>query len=114
LLHLVFAVWKTGKPFDPGHYPWEGPVTGGAAATAASQDSDQTAGHKPDAMPAGEVVTAACADKVAQAAPVGEGTYIDFAHLKGQLPIARVLGHLGLAQRLAGSGPQRRCACPIH
>jgi hypothetical protein len=26
----------------------------------------------------------------------------------------RLLAHLGLAQRLRGSGPQRRCACPIH
>lgn len=23
MLHLVFAVWKTNKPFDPQHYPWE-------------------------------------------------------------------------------------------
>jgi len=22
LLHLVYAVWRTGKPFDPNHYPW--------------------------------------------------------------------------------------------
>ncbi len=22
LLHLVFAVWKSAKPFDPQHYPW--------------------------------------------------------------------------------------------
>lgn len=22
MVHLVFAVWKTGKPFDPNHYPW--------------------------------------------------------------------------------------------
>jgi hypothetical protein len=22
LLHLVYAVWTTGKPFDPHHYPW--------------------------------------------------------------------------------------------
>ena len=28
--------------------------------------------------------------------------------------MARVLEHLGLAARLSGSGPQRRCACPIH
>jgi transposase len=26
LLHLVFAVWKTGRPFDPGHYPWPTPA----------------------------------------------------------------------------------------
>ncbi len=31
LLHLVFAVWKTDKPFDPCHHPWEGP-TGGVGA----------------------------------------------------------------------------------
>src|SRR5262249_19300042 len=23
LVHLVFAVGKTNRPFDPGHYPWE-------------------------------------------------------------------------------------------
>jgi hypothetical protein len=23
LLHLVFALWKTDKPFDAQHYPWE-------------------------------------------------------------------------------------------
>jgi transposase len=22
LLHLVYAIWKTGRPFDPKHYPW--------------------------------------------------------------------------------------------
>jgi DNA primase len=28
--------------------------------------------------------------------------------------MARVLDHLGLTPRLKGSGPQRRCTCPIH
>jgi hypothetical protein len=23
MLHLVFAIWKTNKPFDPRHFPWE-------------------------------------------------------------------------------------------
>ena len=23
LLHLAFAVWKSGQPFDPQHYPWD-------------------------------------------------------------------------------------------
>jgi hypothetical protein len=115
LLHLVFAVWQTGKPFDPEYYPWDEQVAGSAETTAArAAESEQTAGHKPGAVPAEEVVTAACADKVAQAAAVGEGTYIDFSHVKQQLPMERVLGHLGLAERLRGTGPQRRCACPIH
>ena len=26
LLHLVFAVWKTNRPFDEKHYPWENPA----------------------------------------------------------------------------------------
>jgi DNA primase len=39
---------------------------------------------------------------------------VDFAHLKRQLPLARLLDHLGLLGRLRGSGVQRRCACPIH
>ena len=25
LLHLVFAVWKTNRPFDEKHFPWEPP-----------------------------------------------------------------------------------------
>jgi transposase len=117
LLHLVFAIWKSGKPFDPKHHPWEGPADG-TEATAADHSSDKTtgqaAGHKPESAPAGKVVTAACADKVVATVPVGEGTYIDFAHVKTQLSMERVLGQLGLAGRLQGSGEQRRCACPIH
>jgi transposase len=115
LLHLAFAVWKTGRPFDPNHYRREGPACGAEAEAAeAGRGSEQAAGHKPGSVPAEEVVTAACADKVAQPAAAGEGTYIDFAHLKQQLPMEKVLAHLGLASRLRGSGPQRRCACPIH
>jgi transposase len=112
LLHLAFAVWKGGKPFDPGHYPWEGPAADGAAPPAPG--GEQAAGHKPGSVPAEGVVTAACADKVAQAGRAGEGAYIDFAHVKGQLTMGRVLSHLGLDSRLRGGGPQRRRACPIH
>jgi transposase len=120
LLHLAFAVWKTGRPFDPGHYPWEAPAgangeaAAGAAGGPAGEAEGQAAGHTPGSKPAGEVVTAACADKVAPVPSVGEGAHVDFGHLKGQLPMERVLARLGLAQRLRGSGPQRRGACPIH
>ena len=121
LLHLVFALWKSDKPFDPGHHPWEKREPDGAARTGASADEvaagaseKQAAGHKPAAKPVEKVVTAACTSTVGVEEPVGEGTFIDFAHLKGQLTMARLLGHLGLASRLRGGGPQRRCACPIH
>jgi hypothetical protein len=77
LLHLVFALWKSGKPFDPNHYAWAPP----AAAAAAPSDNalspeaetdnalsanEQAAGHKPDTKPAEQVVTAACVPTVAQ------------------------------------------------
>ena len=118
LLHLVFAVWKTDRPFDPGHYPWEGPAGGGeekaGQAGGGAEQQSQAAGHKPESKPAEEVVTAACAARVAEAAALGEGTFVDFAHVKEQLPLERVLGHLGLLERLRGSGAQRRCACPLH
>ena len=81
---------------------------------SAVTDEGQAAGHTPESKPAEEVVTAACGSTVAGADAAGEGTFIDFAHLKSQLPMAKVLDHLGLSQRLRGSGAQRRCACPIH
>ncbi len=124
LLHLAFAVWKSGRPFDPHHYPWHAPAHLEDSDNAMSLEhepsdnamsqEEQAAGHKPDAVPAKPVVTAACADSVASAAPVGESVFIDFAHLKQQLPLARVLDQLGLTARLRGSGPQKRGPCPLH
>jgi len=113
LLHLAFAVWKTGQPFDPKHYPWEG--RNESTPASGLMDEAQAAGHTPD-EPARSVVTATCPSTVADpvAAVDGAGVWLDFAHLKRQLPLARVLDHLGLTARLKGSGPQRRCACPIH
>src|SRR5262249_21218759 len=45
---------------------------------------------------------------------VDESIFLDFAHLKSQLAMARVLEHLGLGWRLCGSGPQRRGPRPLH
>ncbi len=121
LLHLVFALWKTDKPFDGNHYPWEKSSDNEVSSEQkeanqdlVERDKDQAAGHTPEQAPAEKVVTAACAATVASAADLGEGTFLDFAHLKSQLSMARVLDQLGLSARLRGSGAQRRCACPIH
>jgi transposase len=113
LLHLAFAVWKTNTPFDPKHYPWEG--SDESSGADGSMESVQAAGHTPD-EPAEPVVTATCEATAAEAKPAvdGAGVWLDFGHLKRQLPMSRVLAHLGLTPRLKGSGPQRRCACPIH
>ena len=66
LLHLVYAVWKTNRPFDENHFPWEGPsdaqsptaappaVDDGATAAA----NKKAVGHKRD-LPAEKVVTTA-------------------------------------------------------
>jgi hypothetical protein len=122
LLHLVFATWKSDKPFDPSRRaptpePQKvdpGSDTGASMVQEAAADERQAAGHKPAVQPAQEVVTAARAATVADAAEPSEGTFIDFAHLKSQLSMGKVLDHLGLSSRLRGEGQQRRCACPIH
>ena len=121
LLHLAFAIWKTGKPFDPNHYPWgqESKVKGTASGNEESTDiprsqNEQAAGLTCPAQPVRKEVTAACAATVAEIPPAGDGVFIDFAHLKKQLTMAQVLDQLGLLARLRGSGPQRKGPCPLH
>jgi transposase len=112
LLHLVWAIWKTGKPFAKDHYAWEAPAHAGGSDNVLSIE-EEAAGRKP-VEPARSAVTATSPAIVADPAPRGESRAIDFAHLKRQLPLERVLDHLGLLARLRGAGPQRRCPCPIH
>jgi hypothetical protein len=112
LLHLAFAVWKTGKPFDPNHYPWHAPAhvdESGEPSDVSRRVPGQApaAGLKPDE----QEVFAGGATGLPQA---GVSVWLDFAHIKAQLPLARVLDQLGLTPRLKGTGAQKRCACPIH
>ena len=112
LLHLAFAIWKSKKPFDKNHYRWDTPAHVETEAAAPTQQ--QAAGLKLTAEPARKEVTATCPESLPQAEPLDESAFVDFAHLRKQLPMTRVFEHLGLANRLHGSGPQKRCACPIH
>jgi transposase len=41
LVHLVYAVWKSGRPFDPDHYPWEVPAVAPATTPAGGNGADQ-------------------------------------------------------------------------
>ena len=121
LLHLVFAIWKSGRAFDPKHYPWQAP------AEKVASGNEETAGHKARATPASKVVTAvspsvnpdASANKSASTqshesdAPAPAGG-IDFVALRSQITLEQVLAHLGCLSKLKGSGPQRRGSCPIH
>jgi transposase len=104
LLHLVWAIWTTGRPFAKDYYPWQTPTPVAEAA--------QAAGLTP-VEPAAQEVTAACTESLPPEEPGGAGA-VDFAHVKRQLALTRVLDQLGLLGRLRGPGAQRRCTCPIH
>jgi transposase len=126
LLHLAFAVWKTGRPFDSNHYPWQTPThvaidgfgnDAGLTPEREAEGRQQAAGSED----ASEKQPARISAEATKDSPQDStrdtperGCFIDFAHVKRQLPMTRVLDHLGLSSRLRGSGPQRRGACPLH
>jgi len=129
LLHLVFAVWKTNRPFDEKHFRWEGPSDAPLSTTtslptdvsATPSANDKAVGHKRD-LPAKEVVTTA-SSTVEQAPPRVKPTQqptraarsnVDFAFLREQVTMEQVLQHLGLFPQLRGRGQQRRGPCPVH
>jgi transposase len=112
LVHLVFAIWKSGRPFDRNHYPWPTPAHVDQSDNGMSVE-EEAAGRTPVA-PARSAVTPASPAIIADPGAVDESTAVDLAHLKQQLPLERVLDHLGLLPRLRGRGSQRRGACPIH
>jgi transposase len=148
LLHLALAVWKSGKPFDPQHYPWDraahlpgSPTPGSTNPSVEHQVNTQAAGHNNPAIePERSVVTAACvtsnvteaiASDNASAAPsvdtgMSQNTsdiamsqpaaslWVDFEHVKAQLPLARVLEHLQLLDSMRGNSSQRKGPCPLH
>jgi transposase len=122
LLHLVFAVWKTDRPFDAGHSAWEpAGATAAAGEPLAGTGNEEAVGHKRD-EPAGKVVTTASstvgptASAVNPPAPASRvpRPRVDYAFLREQISMERVLAHLGLLERLRGGGPQRRGPCPLH
>jgi transposase len=127
LLHLVFAVWQTDRPFDEGHFPWEAPdstpatATGGAAAAPPPAGNDKAVGHT-QAVPAETVVTTAAPSvettstpvKPAPAAAPPPRPRVDFAFLRAQVTLEHVLRHLGLFAGLRGRGQQLRGCCPVH
>ena len=115
ILHLVFAVWKTDKPFDPNHYPWE-------KAAPHRPAQEETAGRKRD-MPEKEAITAAESTVESAAAPVKEvepsgstsrNGWVDFAWLREQITLEQVLKHVGCLEEFSKRGSQRRGRCPVH
>ena len=129
LLHLVFAVWKTDRPFDPKHFPWESPAdtslsTGSPcdpATSATPSANDRAVGHKRD-LPAKEVVTTAASTVEPTRPPVKPSAQpasvvrpkVDFAFLRQHITMEQVLQYLDLMPQLRGRGEQRRGPCPVH
>ncbi len=135
LLHLVFAVWKSNRPFDAKHYPWEQPsdiqvsmtqpITDTQVSTtpdaAAACANDKAVGHKRD-KPAQEVVTTAPASVAPETIAVNPPAAttpaprpkVDFTFLRQQVSLQQVLEHLGFLDSMRGRGTQQRGPCPVH
>ena len=126
MLHLVFAVWKTGKPFDPQHYPWAQTVIPSAADSernAEDRPTEETVAGRKEQSSKRQAVTAtssnveptpttiknASVDSADQAAAL-----VDFAILRDQITIEQALSQLGHFEHLKGNATQRRGPCPIH
>ena len=104
LLHLVFAVWKSDKPFDPQHYPWD-----------QTPENKEAAGHKQEPSPDQRVVTATPTETLSRPtsdvnmSPSG----IDFQAVRSQTSMQQVLELLDF-DPVETRGDQLRGACPIH
>lgn len=119
LLHLAYAVWKTNRPFDPKHYPWEAEA---AENTTVAQKKAE--GLKPDILQARKEVTPADStviDSSARAKPSPTADRkkvtprgVDYAWLRGQVTIEQVLRHMGHWDALRGTAQQLRGPCPVH
>jgi transposase len=117
LLHLVFAIWKTGKPFrlpeadasdKPSGPPLEPEKAGGRKGHSPERQAVTPA---PSTIPPGSRTSNT--PGAAQALP-STGRRLDFARLRQQISIEQVLRELHWWDCLKGSGPQRRGPCPIH
>jgi transposase len=129
LLHLVFAVWKTDRPFDEKHFPWGGPSDTTSSTTtplpadagATPSGNEKAVGHKRDLPAEGVVTTAPPTLEPAPPAVKPEPRRtpatrpnVDFAYLREHVTMEQVLQHLGLSASLGGRGQQRRGPCPVH
>jgi hypothetical protein len=130
LLHLVYAVWKTDRPFDPKHYAWEP-----EAPSAQESQAPEAVVESPKAERAAETeVTPTTTPTVAAptqankpqpaSSPVRaparsrsgppRGKSIDYRYLREQLSIAQVLELLRYPHLQQKTGDQVRGPCPLH
>jgi len=105
----------------------------GTEEAAEEAENAPAAGHTDPALPERKVVTAAQRITTVSDSDIpmsqktdrpvspnqrrisaGGDVGLDFAHVKSQLSLERVLEHLGLVANLKGRGRQRRGPCPVH
>jgi hypothetical protein len=132
LLHQVFGVWTSGKPYDPEYQPTPpASRTNQPDQAPSSAKKHKAAGHSQGKFPQKKVVTATTstvsppgnsvnspdASELPDSTLAGlqEGNAsVDFPYLRSQITIETVLRHLGYFDRLRSAGLQRRGPCPIH
>ena len=127
LLHQVFGVWASDRPFDEQlSQPRKMSSASQPAASQSSTDipppaheTETAAGHKRVTSPQAKVVTAANSNverspHVVKHPPIQHGGSIDYAYLRQQVTMEQVLTYLGYLDCLRGSGSQRRGPCPLH
>lgn len=132
LLRLVYAIWKTGQPFDRNRYARDADRQADPQATtniqtdAGSADAQQKAAGLKEQSSEGKEVTAAStsiepiepANKpAASPATPADSEWIDFAAIREQVTMEQILKHFGIFDRLRRSGAnpaQFRGPCPIH
>jgi len=123
LLRQIFGVWSTNKPFDENYERTRKEQRAQSAnmtPTPIEQPEPEktAAGHKRH-MPQKKVVTAAKSSVQPPCEPVkqvsnGHRGSIDYAYLRQQVTMERVLSHIGFLDRMRGKGPERRGPCPLH
>jgi len=126
LLHQVFGVWVSNRPFDehlaaPQQRLLSAPAAGepvplplGNGQDRQPAKTEMAAGHK-RVIPQSKVVTAAISSVPQMAGPIQRyrGS-VDYAWLRQQVTMEQALRHLGYWDRLRGSGQERRGPCPLH
>ena len=119
LVHQVFGVWTSGKPFDANHAER---TCGSSCSEKVVAEKTEAEGRKTGNTPVRKTVTSASTDIVTAKQQVVKPTTpsnnsdgsIDFAYLRSQITMERMLRHLGYFDRLRGNGSQCRGPCPVH
>jgi transposase len=119
LLHLVYAVWKTNRPFvAPKQHEDEVPEAP-AQETKSAEGRKGRSPHRKAVTPASGSISEPCGKSTTETAASAprkqRAARLDFAELRQQVSMEQVLRALNWWDRLnKGGKAQRRGPCPIH